>query len=266
MKQIFVSWLLSVLIVGTSYGQEWNKWETDNFTILSVDEEQGKYLYKNIEEVKGWTLERWGLPNIKFRTKCKVFCVSDAETMKRFFGLQRSHGEVRGQEIVLWLLLGDTPAASIPRPLTYVCMHELRAQYKLHNLGFWATRGMMVLNGTKSQIRRDLARLDEPFHANQKLFFADLLFQVSAVEWKKLDAGTRDVFDAQAAMVCLLIRKELGEVQFSRFLRSGGSVKAVGYRDAAAFNAVFKRYMQHLLSELDKEQLPNEYIQIEKEG
>ena len=30
----------------------WNKWETPNFIILSIDEDQGRYLAENIESIK----------------------------------------------------------------------------------------------------------------------------------------------------------------------------------------------------------------------
>ena len=44
----------------------WNRYTTENFTILSIENKQGKWLSYNIENIKSWCVKRWGLPNIKF--------------------------------------------------------------------------------------------------------------------------------------------------------------------------------------------------------
>ena len=62
----------------------WNKWDTDNFTILSLDQSQGKYLHENIESMKTWILRRWGISEkLQFSAECKIMCVPTKELMKK---------------------------------------------------------------------------------------------------------------------------------------------------------------------------------------
>ena len=119
MKFIFPAMLFFVLLIPT-FGQafevpvptgfavpddlkneKWHKWAANEFTILSLDETQGKFLFKNIEKMKAWALTRWGLPNESFSSECRIVCVPNKMLMKRFFGLNKSAGEVRTHSCVL---------------------------------------------------------------------------------------------------------------------------------------------------------------------
>ena len=275
--------LISILLPGIAYGQTqlllpegqsilaqdvaWNKWTTKNFVILSYDQQQGKYVSENIEKMKEWLMDRWGMPNINFRQECRIFCVPDREKMKTFFGIERSHGEMRNGLSILWLVLDESPAATIPPSLTYICLSELGAQYKFP-VGFWAIRGTMHLNGTLSQIRGQLRHLQVAYKNDSQLFFGDSLFSIDAATWDKQPKAIQDLFDAQAMVVCLLLRKEYGQTKFTRFLRGGGTEAALrahfGFKDFDAFDRVFNRYMKHILTDGEEDSIPDEYIQITK--
>ena len=61
----------------------WNKWNTNNFTILSIDQAQGEYLFNNLEAIKTWSLTRWGMSDLKYSAECRVFCVPNKNLMKK---------------------------------------------------------------------------------------------------------------------------------------------------------------------------------------
>src|SRR4051812_26115945 len=66
----------------------WNRYTTENFAILSIDDEQGRWLAHNIEHIKKWCLTRWGFPENSrhlFTKECRVFCVPDKILMKKLF-------------------------------------------------------------------------------------------------------------------------------------------------------------------------------------
>lgn len=248
----------------------WNKWDTENFTILSLDAEQGKYLYENIEQMKKWVLSRWGFPDIKFASECRVLCVPNRNLMKKLFRLDRSHGEVRRDESgkivmsVLWLVLDGKPAEVIPSALTMVAVSELE-NYGA-KMGYWAIRGMSILNGTLPQIRQELAALNATVRSDQKMFFSDKLFSMTEQEWRDESLENRQLFDREAAALCLLLRKEFGQHNLHNFLKSGGGeqnfVQVYGFRGYQEFDATLRRYMAMLSQDVMQNRTPDDYLQI----
>ena len=92
----------------------WNKWDTENFVVLSISEQQGIYLKDNIENTKNSLLKSWGMKDFDFSTKCKLVCVSDKEMLDKLFKKQDFHMEVRKnpdgkiEASVIWFYLDDT--------------------------------------------------------------------------------------------------------------------------------------------------------------
>ena len=56
-------------------GLRWNRYTTDNFVILSIDNNQGRWLYQNVEKIKQLSLTRWGFPQTseEFTQECRIF-------------------------------------------------------------------------------------------------------------------------------------------------------------------------------------------------
>jgi len=252
-------------------GLTWNKWETDNFIILSIDEKQGKYLFESVEKMKEWTLARWGLPELKFTNKCFICCVPNKTTMKKLFGIEKSKGEViRNQDgsikqSALWLVLNEKPAEIIPASLTMVTLKELETQRKIE-LSFWVHRGMSVLNGTVSQIKEELSSVRNVVQNDSAVFKSDAIFNMTEEEWLGESVENRDLFDKQAAMVCLLLRKELGQANLMKFVRTGSSEanlnRVYGFKGYSEFDSTLKRYMYHLANDITNNKTPNGYLQI----
>jgi hypothetical protein len=249
----------------------WNKWDTANFTILSIDEAQGRYLFENIEQMKTWVLSRWGLPDVKFSAQCKVLCVPNKDLLKKLFRLDNSQGEVRRNQdgtlnmTVLWLVLDTKPAEVIPPALTQVCLSEFEQSQRL-KFPLWTYRGMSILNGTLPQIRADFGSLGGRIDTDQRMFFGNKLFMLTEDEWRKSDVETKKLYDQQAGAMCLLLRKEFGQKNFHSFMSLQGSeqdlAKVYGFRGYSEFDSTYKRFMKNLSADVTSGRTPDAYLQI----
>lgn len=249
----------------------WNKWDTKNFVILSLDKSQGEYLFNNIELMKEWSLHRWGVPGkFDFSAPCKILCVPNRSLMKKLFHLDRSYAEVRFQdgkikESVLWLVLDDlSPAETIPAALTVVCLREFEQIYK-QQIGFWAHRGMAVLNGTPNQIKHDIGTLKEELQQDSEMFFGKGLFETTEETWRTYDTEKKNLFDKESAVLCLLIRKEFGQDSFWK-MATKDDLQILGFKDYAEFDTIFKKYVQNLVSDVSVNKTPISYLQINAKG
>jgi len=247
--------------------EEWNRWETDNFIILSYDKGQGEYLYRNIEKMKDWVFARWGLPNVEFSGECKVACVPTKELMRDVYRLDGSYAEINRTEdkinfTRLYLVLDKSPAEVIPISLTDICFAEL-CQRNIE-IGFWARRGMAILNGTLPQIREAIVPLKDK--EARDLFTSKALFSMTEKEWLVLQKESQEIFDQQAAVVCLLLRKEFGQSKFLTFLLTDNTEKDMtdifGFSTEKRFNEAFMRYLKNLSSDIDENKTPDSYLQI----
>ena len=71
-------------------GKQWNRWTSKNFTVLALDDTQAKYLHGHLEEIKSWSLARWGLYDIDFSVECKLICVSDPVLFEKLFKIKQN--------------------------------------------------------------------------------------------------------------------------------------------------------------------------------
>lgn len=251
----------------------WSHSETENFDILSLDVEQGKYLAQNIEQMKTWVLTRWGLPDVKFSVRCRVCCVPNKELMEKIFRLDRSYGETikdasgRIKASSLWLLLDTKPAESIPPALTTISLKEVEQNYNV-KIGFWAQRGMSILNGTLPQIRSSLILVDSPLKANSEMFFSYGLFTFTEKTWLEQTKEMQRLFDAEAACLLLLLRKEFGQENFLKFVSTNGTeadfTNIYGFRNYSEFDSTFKRYMLNISNDIVQKKTPDDYLQVSK--
>lgn len=258
----------------------WNRWTTRNFTVHSIDVDQGKYLFNNIEQMKTWTFERWGLADIRFTSETanepnakpipqvKVFCAPDAVTMKKLFNMESSFGETRVENgkikiSHLWLVLDVKPSEVIPASLTVIALKEYEQQTN-KKFGWWVHRGMPVLNMTLPQIRGNIVTIEGALGKDSGMFFSKALLEMTEENWKSQSPELKRLFDSQAATMCLLVRKEFGQDNFHAMMNQQASFQTVlGFRDNAELDATFKRYMVYLTQDIRQNKTPNDYLQIQ---
>ena len=256
-------------------GKVWNRWTSKNFVVCSIDNKQAQYLHQHLELVKGWVLTRWGLYDIPFSSECRVIAVDDPVLYEKLFKIKESKVEIRRDEggkikmSVIFLLLSDKPSETVPVPLTEVCMAEFQQRYNT-NFGWWAHRGMALLNGSLPQIRSNMTALAAPLQNNQPMYFSEGLLTMTEEAYMKETPERQRLFDQTAMAFCLLLRKEFGQNKFHWMLKKteakgDGQValkEVLGFEDYSHFDKTFKRYMTDITRDISQNKTPDSYLQV----
>ena len=247
---------------------EWNRYVTKNFTILSIDNERGKLLAENIEFLKTSSLVRWGFPDVTFTKECRIFCVPSYSLLKKFFNINAVRVQNRKDLNVIWFVLDDKPTKSLLPLITQVSLGEYEIAHKTI-LPFWFKRGAYILNGAPADIRQELTSFNEIARKEQFTHTAEQMLVSTEEEYNKQSAENKKIYDEQAICLCLLLRKEFGEVKLQGFLRILSRNKpdvalAVVYffKDLASFDKSYVRYMKDLCSDIVRNETPDSYLTI----
>jgi len=258
---------------------DWDRAETANFVILTLQEEraQARYLVKNIESHKKDVMRRWGFPDLDFpkirvdgilEPRCKIVCVSKKDIMKNLYGIDRTFGEIRYddsgkiKQTLLFVIYEKNPLDEISPALTFVCLKELE---EAKNLKFkaWVSRGMMVLNSSVAKVKTRFVDL-ETLAGSENLLSSKELFGMSEEKWKQKEEVKREAFDRQAAVVCLLLKKEFGKRNFILFTQTNGSAaylnRIYGFKSHSQFDKTLKRYMIYLSRDIKEQKTPDFYL------
>lgn len=252
---------------------QWNRYTTENFTILSIDDIQGKWLAANIEGIKSWCITRWGFPDFKFTKECRVMCIPNRDVMKKLFNLTESRCEIRRKDgqiemTVLWLILDDKPSRSIPVQLTAVCMAEFESRHNVR-MPWFAQRGTALLNSTLPEVRAHLAGLASDLTKGTPVFPCEVMFTMTQDDYVKQTADSRRVFDHQSVALCLMLRKEFGEAKMQGFYRLSNKNKpedvlklVYRFNGFQHFDSSYGRYMRDLSKDIISNRTPDSYLEI----
>lgn len=255
----------------------WNRWTTKNFVVCSLSNQQAQYLHENLEQIKVWLFNRWGMHDVDFDAECKLICVDDENLYKKLFRLEGSSVEVRRdsngkiKEMVIFLLLDGPPVKTVPMALSEVCLSEFEQKYN-KRFGWWAHRGMAVLNSTPENILLSIQQQQAVLLNKEPTFFSKSLFETTEEEYKKFDPNKRRMYDRVSAILCLMLKKEFGTTKFQEMLRDTAlgsnaeeAIKNIlGFTSYDNFDITFKRYMKDIVEDsvLDKK-IPLNYLLIE---
>jgi hypothetical protein len=249
----------------------WHRWTSGNFTVLSLNDQQGEYLAQNANSIKNWILTRWGLPDVPLSAEFRLLCVYDIELMNKLFRLNRSRVEVRkdnGRDIYIgWLLTDGSPEQTLPLPLTQVFLSELDQTYNL-GLGFWVKRGFGMLNLSISNIRQEIVILYQHIQAQKKMYSSEIIFNMDKDTYNKLSRENKSLFDRQCMALCLLLRKEFGQEKLHKFMRtrSGDPQQLLQeiylFKNYEQFDDSFFRYMRDLCVDVVNSKTPDSYLII----
>jgi hypothetical protein len=255
-------------------GKVWNRWTTENFVVCSLDDRQAQYLHKHLEFVKAWAFSRWGLYDVNFAAECKLICVNDPDLFEKMFRIKKTKVEVRRdtngriKESVIFLLVNDSPSRTVPVPLSEICIAEFAQKYDA-NFGWWAYRGVSLLNASIDQVKSDMNQLGPAVNGNQPIYFSKGLMEMTQAEYQKLDSVKKRLFDHSAMAFCLLVRKELGQDTFHRLLKKtsdnkgeAGIKEILNFESYDHFDRTFKRYMIDLTADMAQGKTPDSYLQI----
>lgn len=251
----------------------WNRWTTHNFVVCSLSNAQAKYLHDHLEGIKTWLYQKWGLYDINFDAECKLICVDDANLFQKLFRMDSSAVEIRRnadgtiKESVVFLLLNDAPSRTVPMALTEVCLAEFEQEYNVR-FGWWVHRGMAMLNGTISNIRKNIDAQMTVLERQEPTFFSRSLLETTEEAYKGFDPQKRAMYDRVAMIFCLMLKKEFGTTKFQEMMKE----TAVGTKPEQALSSVlsfksydefdvsFKRYMKDLIEDVINKKTPDSYL------
>jgi len=239
----------------------WNRYTTDNFTILSIENKQGKWLSYNIENIKSWCLKRWGLPNIKFEKECRIMVVPNKELLKKLFNISESKYEARIVDgkleiIALWLSLDSEEdlVDTVPYFVTICSMLEIDQKFNTKS-NILLTKGMAELNRSLVKIKENLKAVNIDNKDIVSVFNLDV---------KKMSQDDLN----KSLIISLMLRKEFGESKFLRFLFSNKNTKdslglIYGF-DPDSFSKSYNRYCKDISKDIKDNKVPDFYLQVEK--
>jgi hypothetical protein len=247
----------------------WNRYTTENFTILSIENKQGRWLYYNIENIKNWCLKRWGLPNIRFEKECRIMVVPNKELLKKLFNISESRCEARVIDgkleiVAVWLSLDSEEdlVNTVPYFVTICSVVEIDHKFNTKS-NVLLTRGMAELNKSLVKIKDNLRKASD---VDGKDIIA--LLNIDNTKYKKISAEDLNKFDSKSLIVSLMLKKEFGETDFLRFLFSNKNVEdslgvIYGF-DSDSFTKSYLRYCKDISNEIKDNKVPDFYIQVEK--
>jgi len=242
MKYILCFLLLSTVVIADEEFKNdvWNKWDTEHFSILSLDKSQGYYLKSNIEDIRLKTLSKWRLPDGE--TKYKLVCVRNAKELNKLFNLNGPYFELRDKNIenfdcVIWI--DSEKISSLP----FIILKNEVDHGAFDN---FVKVGIPFLERSVDEIKNDLVESKD-------------------VDFKFLyDKSKEDV--ANSALVCLMIRKELGKANFEKILNSQDEIhESLGFKDQNHFLSTLNRYKKNLISDIKEEKMPDSYLEIKND-
>ena len=261
-------------------GKYWNRWTSRNFTVLALNDQQAEYLYRHLEHIKRWLCERWGFPDINFSAECMVIAVDDPNIFKKMFRIEKSKTEVRRDEngrikkSVLFLLTNQPPSAVIPYHLTPVVLAELEQVYR-DRFGFWAYRGMSLLNRPVSHIKQDILYFhDNILVSDQEIYYSEALMElIDEKSYRSLSEFDKKLYDIECMFLCLMFRKEFGQDKLHWIMKHQSQQdaeyalkKALGFRNYDHFDNSFYRFLYDLSTEVKKGKTPDSYLLIKKKN
>lgn len=266
--KFLILWLCMISsALAQSENLQWNRYETQNFVILSLDNEQGNWLNSNLESLKSDCLNRWGFPDDKFTKECRIFCVPNKDLLKKLFKIDEPKVEIKKDISVVWTISQDSK--SISKSLMMVCLSELEEKQKIQ-IGFWFKKGASELNGQVHEIQNEISALHKFISRDDLMFTSKKMFEITENEYLKLNEKEKKLFDIQATTLCLMLRKEFGEAHLQGFLRFSGKnnpenvLKVIyNFQSYSHFDKQYIRYMKDLSSDIIKEKTPIAYLKVQ---
>lgn len=230
---------------------QWNRYETANFEILSIDKTQGDYLVTNIEQLKSWICLRWGFKDVNFNSKCRVVCIPTKALFVKLFGSQDSCYRVDDKQAVVWLSLEDShwKTSIVPKLLTEICLQNIERQTG-RKFPLWVHSGTAMLDIDLPQIRQNLGNINYIYTKDLKVSWSKEIFTMTPDTLNKQNSVVKVWFDPECAALCLMLVKEFGLQKFNQFIASSDPEIALqtvyGFKSYDDFNLNFKKYMYNL--------------------
>lgn len=246
-------------------GKAWRQQETANFQIFSLKEEQGRAVASSVEEIKLWTMIRWGIETknrpLVFSKKYRIIVVPDQSSLKDLFQLEQAYAET-GTTSACWVVFDSNITCSLCVFLTEFCLNEYEQQNHIV-IAYWARRGMSILNGDPERIRKLLSPVASYVAADRKMFFSESLFTISKDSLLQSTSDNISLYDKEVALLCLMLRKEFGQRRFMMMIADSSAESlfaATGYESYSKFDLALKRYLYYASNDMARGRMPDSYL------
>jgi len=251
-----VAWPDTQKTISPSEDLVWNKWDTANFIVLSIDKSQGVYIKNNIEKFKLDFEKRWGLEKSNFSIPCKILCVPDDKLLGRFFNLDLPRTETRTDS--------DGSLSS-----------AIWSDFNRFNYNYNQLVGAVCLEHSKNSIllKRGIPRLENSLDFLKSDFSEVIEVDVKSAlnadreYWLSLKSDDRKKFDKNAALICLFLRREFGFAKFKKFIssdQSESSLRSIYGFDLDNFSKTLKRYSENLSNDIKNQKMPDKYLRMDQ--
>jgi len=242
---------------------QWNRYTTKNFTVISIDNKDGQWLFNNLDALKQKCINKWGITNIDFSAECRIMIVNDKDLFKKFFNLSEPRIEIRKKDnktdiIGVWLCLVDKDYEDLEKVISEICFKDMLDKKER----------------SKKFLEEGISLLSQPANKIKNLIDEGLTFDFSFLnkneeDYKKMSENEKRNFSANSLTLCLMLRKEFGERKFLKLMFSKGDIlsqiiEIYGYKNKEDFEKTFKRYCLDLKDSIKKSDSVDRYFKIER--
>lgn len=245
---------------------QWNRYTTDNFTILSINNKQGKWLYNNIDQIKNWCLSRWGISNYNLKQECRIMVVPNKDLLKRFFNLDENHVEFREKDgkteiVAVWLCLEEDKKEQIlddiPRIISSILIRDIMISKNLNKK--FIEVGFSLLNQSTDKIKNTIDETEN--------FNLDFL-KITDEEYNKLNQNLKEIYNKNSLIFCLMLKKEFGEFNFLKLMFSKEnnikSIEKIYLFNNEQLKSSTDRFFDDIKNAIKNKKIDNRYLKVER--
>lgn len=250
---------------------QWNRYVDGNFTVLSIDDKQGRWLIKKIPDILYSSAKDWSIDPksfVSFSKECRIFCVPNKDLLKKLFDIDSSRVELRknsNNEIeisVIWLSLDSFDVDLVSPFLLRPAFFEFGE--KNFYFPWWFIRSTELLNSSLKLKVDTLSR----FLDSDKLISCETILKTSYQDYLKLIKEDQEKFDAQSLILTLMLRKELGLIKFYSFVSADSPYenledrlkKVYGYLDMGDLQNKYSMFYRDFLEDFTLNKVPVSYL------
>lgn len=221
-------------------GMVWNKWETKNFIVLSIDFSFGNKLKSSIENDRKKFLESLSVKEKNLPVKCKIICVPNSDTLNKFFSLKHPKFEIRKDisgeigELAIWI--DQERFYLLKAMIAGVCFHDKP---------FFIREGVSAL------------------YCGPEFVYNSIVSSNSfpSCEIFSLEDKEEEIDKYDPVIICLFLRREFGINLFSNIIsESKNPISACGFENAELMQETIKRYWTNLKSDAESANIPYWYL------
>lgn len=249
---------------------QWNRYVSRNFTVLSIDDRQGEWLYKNLENMKSWSLTRWGFPDFDPTKEYRIFCVPLKKDLKKFFNLDEQRSEYRKDVAVIWLSLDEKPSKSVSPYLTHILIKDFADKYSL-KIDFWFMMAISELNSHPDYFKNNFSQIQNLIQAGKPLYGLNYLLNMNYDKYLKESPERQNLFCTQSSILLLMLRKEFGQQKLINYIKISKDndfesclKKIYNYDSIGDFEKKYMKYMFDLTKNIKENKVPENYFDIKE--